>query len=349
MIKIKNLTVKLGNFSLKDINLDIKPHEYFVILGPTGAGKTILLESIAGLYPLSFGEIWFNQQKISSSKPENRQIGMVYQDQVLFPHFSVKENIAFGLKLKKYSLMKIKEKVENIAELFEITSLLNRKPYSLSGGEKQRVALARALVIEPKLLLLDEPLSSLDPEVKERMQRKLREVHQRLKVTIIHVTHDFAEALTLGHRVAVLNQGCIMQVGPSEEFLQHPSCEFVARFGLARNIFAGQAEEEKKDSYSVIKLGNLKLKALCKKRGKINFSLRPEDIFISKDKIVSAGCNCFQGIIKDITNQGPVLHITVSLPPDFICLITKWAFGEMGLKKGVKVWINFKDSALHVF
>ena len=153
MIKIKNLTVKLGNFSLKDINLDIKPHEYFVILGPTGAGKTILLESIAGLYPLSFGEIWFNQQKISSSKPENRQIGMVYQDQVLFPHFSVKENIAFGLKLKKYSLTKIKEKVKNIAELFEITPLLNRKLYSLSGGEKQRVALARALVIEPKLLL----------------------------------------------------------------------------------------------------------------------------------------------------------------------------------------------------
>jgi ABC-type sugar transport system ATPase subunit len=331
VIKIKNLTVKLGNFSLKDINLDIKPHEYFVILGPTGAGKTILLESIAGLYPLSFGEIWFNQQKISSSKPENRQIGMVYQDQVLFPHFSVKENIAFGLKLKKYSLRKIKEKVKNIAELFEITSLLNRKPYSLSGGEKQRVALARALVIEPKLLLLDEPLSSLDPEVKERM-----------------VTHDFAEALTLGHRVAVLNKGCIMQVGPSEEFLQHPCCEFVARFGLARNIFAGQAEEEK-DGHSVIKLGNMKLKALCKKRGKINFSLRPEDIFISKDKIVSAGCNCFQGMITNITNQGPVLYITVSLPPDFICLITKWAFKEMGLKKGVKVWVNFKDSALHVF
>ena len=348
MIKIKNLTVKLGNFSLKDISLDIKPHEYFVILGPTGAGKTILLESIAGLYPLSFGEIWFNQQKISSSKPENRQIGMVYQDQVLFPHFSVEENIAFGLKLKKYSSTKIKEKVKNIAELFEITSFLNRKPYSLSGGEKQRVALARALVIEPKLLLLDEPLSSLDPEVKERMQRKLREVHQRLKVTIIHVTHDFAEALTLGHRVAVLNKGCIMQVGPSEEFLQHPCCEFVARFGLARNIFAGQAEEEK-DGHSVIKLGNLKLKALCNKRGKINFSLRPEDIFISKDKIVSAGCNCFQGMIINITNQGPVLYITVSLPPDFICLITKWAFEEMGLKKGVKVWVNFKDSALHVF
>lgn len=348
MIKIKNLTVKLGNFSLKNINLDIKSHEYFVILGPTGAGKTILLESIAGLYPLSFGEIWFNQQKISSSKPENRQIGMVYQDQVLFPHFSVKENIAFGLKLKKYSLMKIKEKVKNVAELFEITSLLNRKPYSLSGGEKQRVALARALVIEPKLLLLDEPLSSLDPEVKERMQRKLKEVHQRLKVTIIHVTHDFAEALNLGHRVAVLNQGCIVQVGPSEEFIQHPCCEFVARFGLARNIFAGQAEEEK-DGYSVIRLGKLKLKALCKKRGKIKFSLRPEDIFISKDKIVSADGNCFQGIITDIINQGSVLYITVSLPPDFICLVTKWAFKEMGLKKGVKVWINFKDSALHVF
>jgi len=348
LIKIKNLTVKLGNFSLKNINLDIKSHEYFVILGPTGAGKTILLESIAGLYPLSFGEIWFNQQKISLSKPENRQIGMVYQDQVLFPHFSVKENIAFGLKLKKYSLMKIKEKVKNVAELFEITSLLNRKPYSLSGGEKQRVALARALVIEPKLLLLDEPLSSLDPEVKERMQRKLREVHQRLKVTIIHVTHDFAEALNLGHRVAVLNQGCIVQVGPSEEFIQHPCCEFVARFGLARNIFAGQAEKEK-DGRSVIRLGKLKLKTLCEKRGKINFSLRPEDIFISKNKIVSSGCNCFQGMITNITNQGPVLYITVSLPPDFICLITKWAFGEMGLKKGVKVWINFKDSALHVF
>ncbi|MDD5015709.1 MAG: ABC transporter ATP-binding protein [Atribacterota bacterium] len=348
MIKIKNLTVKLDNFLLKDICLDIQSNDYFIILGPTGAGKTVLLESIAGLYPLSFGEIWLDQKKISLLKPEKRQISMVYQDQMLFPHLSVRENIAFGLKLRRYHVKKIKEEIENIAKLLEILFLLDRKPSSLSGGEKQRVALARALVIKPRLLLLDEPLSALDAETKERMQRRLKEIHQYLKVAIIHVTHHFTEALALGTRAALLNQGSIEQIGTPEEFLRHPCSEFAARFVLARNIFSAQVVEGN-EKYSMIQLHDIKLEIPYKIKGNIKFILRPEDIFISKEKINSNDSYRFLGVISHFTNQGSFMCVTVSIPPDFICLVTRLTFEEMSLREGVKVWINFKHSALHIF
>ncbi|PIP06755.1 MAG: hypothetical protein COX52_06170, partial [Syntrophobacterales bacterium CG23_combo_of_CG06-09_8_20_14_all_48_27] len=173
MIAIKNLKVDLGDFLLNNINLEIDSGEYFIILGPTGAGKTVLLEAIAGLYPVLEGEIWVEGREIARLNPEKRRIGIVYQDYSLFPHLSVEENIAFGLKLRKCPKASIKEKVNDIAEIVGVTHLLERKPQTLSGGEQQKVAVARALVTEPEVLLLDEPLSALDPETKEMMQQEL--------------------------------------------------------------------------------------------------------------------------------------------------------------------------------
>jgi len=236
MISIKNLKVNLGDFLLQNINLDIEPGEYFIVLGPTGAGKTVLLESIAGLYPVLEGEVWIGDKEITDLSPEKREIGIVYQDQVLFPHLSVEKNIAFGLKMRKCPKNEAKAKIDAIVEVVGISHLLRRSPATLSGGEKQKVALARALVTEPKVLLLDEPLSALDPETREKMQGELREMHRKVVVTIIHVTHDFEEAIALGHRVAVLNDGCIAQMGTPEEFLRRPSSEFVARFALSRGF-----------------------------------------------------------------------------------------------------------------
>jgi len=348
MIVIKNLKVDLGDFLLRDINLTINSGEYFIILGPAGAGKTILLEAIAGLYPVLEGEVWIEDKEVTRLSPEKRRIAIVYQDYMLFSHLSVEENIAFGLKLRKCHKGKVKEKVNDIAEVVGITHLLHRKPQTLSGGEQQKVALARALVIEPEVLLLDEPLSALDPETKERMQSTLRDVHRRVGITIIHVTHDFEEAVALGHRVAVLNDGRVAQVGTPEEVLRKPDSEFVAHFALSRNIFTGQAEKGE-DGSCLVGIGEIKLAATTELRGKVRLSLRPEDIIISKEPLHSTARNCFQGVVSDIAHRGSVVYVTVTLPPEFICLITRQAFEELELREGVGVWITFKASAIHVF
>jgi len=348
MIAIKNLKVDLGDFLLQNINLEINSGEYFIILGPTGAGKTVLLEAIAGLYPVLEGEVWIEGREIARLNPEKRRIGIVYQDYSLFPHLSVEENIAFGLKLRKCPKGEIKEKVNDIAEIVGVTHLLERKPQTLSGGEQQKVALARALVTEPEVLLLDEPLSALDPETKEMMQQELREVHRRTKVTIIHVTHDFDEAIALGHRVAVLNNGCIAQIGTPEEILRQPNSEFIAHFALSRNIFTGEAEEGE-DGHVFIDIDGVKLRGVTDLRGEVRLSLRPEDIIISKEPLYSTARNCFQGVVSDIAYRGAVVYVTVNVPPNFICLITRQSFEELGLREGVRAWITFKASAVHVF
>jgi molybdopterin-binding protein len=348
LIAIKNLKVNLGDFLLQNINLDVESGEYFIILGPTGAGKSVLLEALAGLFPVLGGEVWIDGREITRLSPEKRGIGIVYQDQALFPHLSVEGNIAFGLKLRKYPKQEIKEKVDGMAEIVGIAHLLDRSPTTLSGGEKQRVALARTLVTEPEVLLLDEPLSALDPETREGMQQELREIHRRIKVTIIHVTHDFEEAVALGHRVAVLNDGCIAQVGAPEEILRQPSSEFVARFALSRNVFSGKTVGEG-DGYATVDIGGAKLTAITESRGEVRLSLRPEDIIISKEPIQSTARNCFQGMVSDIAPKGSVIYVTVSLPPELICLITRQAFEELDLRKGVRVWITFKASVVHVF
>ena len=348
MIEINGLKVDLGGFLLQDINLDVEPGEYFIILGPTGAGKTVLLEAIAGLYPVLEGTIRVDGREITRLKPEKRGIGIVYQDQVLFPHLSVEENIAFGLKSMKCPRRDVKPRVDIIAEVLGIAHLLRRSPPTLSGGEKQKVALARALVTEPAVLLLDEPLSALDPETKERMQRELAEIHRRLKVTMIHVTHDFEEAIALGDRVAVLNEGQIAQVGTAEDVLRRPNSEFVANFALSRNIFSGETDVTD-GGYVLVDIGGIQLMAITALTGRVHLSLRPEDIFISSEPLQSTARNSFEGTITDIVDRGAVMHVMVSVPPDFVCLVTRQALGELDLRKGVKVWITFKASAIHVF
>jgi molybdate/tungstate transport system ATP-binding protein len=348
MIAIKNLKVNLGDFLLQNISLNIESGEYFIVLGPTGAGKTVLLESIAGLYPVLEGEVWIGDNQITGLSPEKRQIGIVYQDQALFPHLSVEKNIAFGLKMRKCPKREAKAKIDAIVEVVGVSHLLKRSPATLSGGEKQKVALARALVTEPKVLLLDEPLSALDPETRERMQEELREIHRRIGLIVIHVTHDFEEAIALGHRVAVLNDGCIAQIGTPEEFLRRPSSEFVARFALTRNILSGRVVGAE-DGCTLIDISGTKVRATTEAEGDVRLSLRPEDILISKEPLQSSARNCFLGVVSDIVDRGSIIYVTVNLPPDFVCIVTRQAFDELELRKGVEAWITFKASAFHVF
>jgi molybdopterin-binding protein len=348
MIQVKNLCVDLGEFVLKDITLDIEGGEYFIILGPTGAGKTVLLESIAGLHPIRSGEIWLRGKEVTGVEPEKRRISIVYQDHVLFPHLSVKDNILFGLRMHNANADKQKDRLNWVAELLGISDLLHRRPDTLSGGEKQKVALGRAIVTQPELLLVDEPLSALDPETRESVQRELRQLHRALGITILHVTHDFEEAISLGNRIAVIGEGRLMQVGTPEEIFRHPNSEFVARFAMTRNIFLGKAER-KSSGDIVFKVDGTEFIIAADADGTHHASIRPEDILISKEPIRSSARNCFPGTITHVVDKGSTLYVTVSIPPELSCLVTRHSFEEMELHEGKKVYVTFKASSINIF
>ncbi|MCG7853101.1 MAG: ATP-binding cassette domain-containing protein, partial [Methanosarcinaceae archaeon] len=239
MIQIENVSKYLGEFKLNDINLHIKEGEYFVLLGPTGSGKTILLETIAGIYQPDKGRIFKKGVDITNFLPMDRSISMVYQDYMLFTHLTVEKNIGFGLHQKKKSKNEIKKKVNDVADLLDISHLLGRYPVTLSGGEQQRVAIARAVVTEPEALLLDEPLSAVDARTTERLREELKKIHRLTKMTIIHVSHSFEEAFSLGDRIAVMRQGEIIQVGKPDIVFRKPNSEFIADFVGVDNLFRG--------------------------------------------------------------------------------------------------------------
>jgi molybdopterin-binding protein len=348
MIEVKNLYVDLGEFVLEDISLNIEEGEYFIILGPTGAGKTVLLESIAGLYPIKSGEIWLRGKEVTGVEPEKRRISIVYQDHVLFPHLSVRDNLTFGLRMQKTGTDAEKDRLDWVAELLGIDSLLHRRPDTLSGGEKQKVALGRAIITQPEVLLVDEPMSALDPETRESVQRELRQLHKALGITILHVTHDFEEAIALGNRIAVIGQGHLMQVGTPEEVFRHPNSEFVARFAMTRNIFVGRAEK-KPSGDTIFKVDGTEFIIAADADGTHHASIRPEDILISTEPIHSSARNCFPGTITNVVDKGSTLYVTVSIPPELSCLVTRHSFQEMELGEGKRVYITFKASSIHLF
>ncbi len=347
-LSIQDLWVELGTFQLREFSLAVQPGEYFIILGPTGAGKTVLLETIAGLHPLRRGRMLLGGRDVSSLPPERRGIGFVYQDYALFPHLSVAENIAFGLRLQRSKHGEVERRVAEMSKLLKISHLLQRRPDTLSGGERQRVALARALIVEPKLLLMDEPLSALDPETREELTHEIARLHRQLGTTTLHVTHDFEEAVTLGDRIAVVARGRIAQIGTPEQVFRKPASRFVARFVGTRNIYEGEIHHLE-NGYSTVSVGAVEIAVLSKLSGRVHVSIRPEDIVLSLAPLRSSARNVFRGYITHIADRGTVIVVTVTVPPDFVCLITRRSLEEMSLREGLEVYIAFKASAVHVF
>lgn len=218
------------NLVINNINLEIKDKEFVVLVGASGCGKSTILRMIAGLEEITDGEIFIGDKKVNDIHPKDRDIAFVFQSYALYPHMTVRENIAFGLKMRKVDKKTIDAKVEEVAKILDLTDYLDRKPKQLSGGQRQRVALGRAIVRNPKVFLMDEPLSNLDAKLRSQMRSEIKKLHERLQTTFIYVTHDQTEALTMGDRIVVLDKGVIQQVDRPEEIYNNPANTFVAGF-----------------------------------------------------------------------------------------------------------------------
>lgn len=347
MIKITGLNLKLRSFALRDIDLEIESGDYFILVGPSGSGKTVLLETVAGLHKANSGKIAVDGQDITSLDPEKRNIGIVYQDCALFPHLTVKENIIFGLKVRKKPPPQIERELDRIVQLLGIGYLLSRKALTISGGEKQRVALARALVTKPQLLLLDEPLSALDPLSRESMRNEIMKIHRELGISVLHVTHDFEEAITMGTRIAVIGGGIIRQIGTPDEIFRHPDSEFVARFTMAENIFSGTARKNG-DGSTVFCVEGLKLISDSGIEGPCYATIRPENIFIS-DTVPADGAYVYRGPVTQIVNKGSIVNVAVDLQPVMTGLMTRHSFDKMNLSVGQEAYLTVPPESVYLF
>ncbi len=291
------------------IDLNINDGELLTLLGPSGSGKTTTLRMIAGFIEADEGSLLFDEHDVVSIPPRERNIGMVFQSVALFPNMTVYQNIAFGPEMAEWPHERIVKRVEELADLLGIRDLLFRKTSEISGGEAQRVGLARALAKEPALLLLDEPLSALDPQLRERLQSEIRRIQKKVKITTIYVTHSQDEAFTISDRVAIINDGRIEQVGTPEELYDSPANEFVARFLGSGNIFRGEIIENN-DGQLLVQVGHSRFLFPGHRMigNYITFSVKPEDVLISTE----IKENWVKGDLLSITPQIGLFKISIS-------------------------------------
>jgi ABC-type Fe3+/spermidine/putrescine transport system ATPase subunit len=350
MIEIRGLSLSLGEFHLEDINLSIGDAEYFVILGPTGAGKTVLMECIAGIHRIRQGEIWLDGDEITRLAPEERNVGYVPQDYVLFPFLNVFQNITFGLRESKRAGDGIQDRVNELAGLTGIAHLLHRDTRSLSGGEKQRVALARALAPSPGILLLDEPLGALDQRTAKYLRLELRRIHRELRLTTVHITHDLTEALEMADRVAVIRSGRVEQVAPPEEMLFSPESDGVADFIGMPNILDCDYCRDLGQGIIEVGCGGLKLTVPHEGGPVRKVAILPRHIYISETRPPGLSVNGFDGVITSIEPAANTVRIRVQVVNNnFLVEIPSYIFEEMSLAVSQDVFLILRMRRIRCF
>lgn len=319
---------------IDDIDLEIKDKEFMVLVGASGCGKSTILRMIAGLEEISGGDIYIGDKKVNDIPPKDRDIAFVFQSYALYPHMTVRENIAFGLKMRKIDKATIEKKVQEAAEILDLTEYLDRKPKQLSGGQRQRVALGRAIVRNPKVFLMDEPLSNLDAKLRVQMRAEIKKLHEKLQTTFIYVTHDQTEALTMGDRIVVLDKGKIQQVAPPEEIYNNPANTFVAGFVgspqmnfITADIVDGCAEF---DGHRV-KINGFPAE------GKVILGIRPEKMVCEGDVKFSAKVDMYEllGSEKIVYFNIGTSKCSAKLSPDY--------------EIGEKIELSMKEEDIYLF
>lgn len=322
-LKLRNVTKKFGSVTaLRDINLQVEDGQFVTLVGPSGCGKTTTIRIIAGLEEVNQGEVYIGRRRANDIPPQRRRTAMVFQSYALFPHMTVAANIAFGLKIKKVAQGQILDRIKWALELLDLQGLGQRRPRELSGGQCQRVALGRALVLDPEVLLLDEPLSNLDARLRLQMRTELKRIHKKIKSTIVYVTHDQTEAMTLSDRVAVMNNGILMQVGTPDQVYNFPDNMFVARFIGAppMNFMPGRLTEENGgmladlEDFTVTLPDNLarRLRRDSRAGEELILGIRPEDIHIKGSVTDAKRPDTIEAVVDVIEPLGSELILSLT-------------------------------------
>jgi ABC-type Fe3+/spermidine/putrescine transport system ATPase subunit len=342
VLNIININKTLGDFSLRNFSGKVEKGDYYIILGESGAGKTVILEILAGLIPPDSGQILQNTVDITNKPIRERNMGIVFQDYAVFPHMTVRQNIAYPLKKKRLSKLDLNRIVNEQAEKTGIVHLLQRKPTKLSGGELQRVALARTLALNPEYLLLDEPTAALDVKLKNNLWELLRKLNKQGQ-TIIHITHDYEEALALANKIAVVHNGELLQEGSPEEIFQSPKSEFVAKFTGIKNFYPAKAISDNK----VIVNEKLTIQTNLPQNAYEGYIMISGDsVIISIELLHTSAVNNFEAEIKHIlpARFGKEIILDAGIP--LSVNITDESFQNLNLKENMKVWISFKANSV---
>jgi ABC-type Fe3+/spermidine/putrescine transport system ATPase subunit len=336
----------MGEFSLHSVSVRIPAGDYVVVLGPTGAGKTVLLECIAGLLRPDSGEVWLDGENMTAEPPERRGIGYLPQDYALFPHLTVRDNMQFGLRVQRRDA-EAAQAVADLAGMLGIGGLLDRYPATLSGGEKQRAALGRALAVRPRVMLLDEPLSALDASTRQQIGAELREIHDRVGITTVHVSHDFEETLRLADRVVLVDRGRIVQIGTPQELFRKPESLFAAHFVRGENIFEGTVRGRATES--VVRIGDLDLACRTACRGAVHVMVRPEDLEPLAPEHAERAVNVIRGRIRRVEDRGSATALVTEGHPPITALLGRCAQRRVCLEPGREITLFVDPDRVHVF
>ncbi len=352
MLRVEGLRRTAGDFRLWVDHWEVPAGTYLVLVGPSGAGKTMLLETIAGLEQPSEGRIWIGDRLVTDLPSESRGIGFVYQDCCLFPHMSVRQNIDFARRYHRGGDRQDGPATTELAEMLGIGGLLDRRPDSLSGGERQRVALARALSIRPKLMFLDEPLGMLDPVSRETVATELRNCHRRFGTTTIHVTHDHAEARSLGDEVAVMLAGLLVQSGPAEEVFRKPHTTALARFLGCENLFECQVVRDARAGQVELSLGGQVLRCSSAVSGRAIACVRSEEVRVQPwagAMPQTASCAILPGTLIESSLRGPLIRMVVETDGmRWVSLAGRALSDAERCRVGMKVAVLVDAKAVHL-